>query len=437
MNKNNRKNVYVGMSADLIHPGHVNIIREAAKLGSVTIGLLTDKAISSYKRLPFLTFEQRKSVIENIKGVDKLIVQETLDYVPNLLLHRPDYVVHGDDWQKGVQAKTRQKVIDCLAQWGGQLIEVPYTAGVSSSSLIAAQKEVGTTPNVRLGKLKRLINSKNLVRILEVHSGLCGLIVEKASNKKGPQAREFDAMWSSSFTDSIARGKPDIEAVDLSSRLFTVNDIFEVTTKPLIFDADTGGQAQQFVFTVRTLERIGISAVIIEDRAGPKKRIETRQDISSSKEGSSLFLEKIQAGKTAQITDDFMIIPRIDIITFDKEIKAALMKAHHYAASGPDGLMIHSHSNEFDNIIDFVTQLRQDGFELPIIVELSDCDSLTECKLIAAEINVVIYANHLLRASYPSMLRVATQILEDGTVEHIKKGCASIAEILDIIPGKK
>ena len=430
-----KSNVYVGMSADLIHPGHMNVIREAGKLGSVTVGLLTDRAISSYKRLPFLTFEQRRSVIENIKGVDNLIAQETLDYVPNLELIKPDYVVHGDDWQNGIQAKTRQRVIDCLAQWGGQLVEVPYTPGVSSTSLIAAQREVGTTTDLRLGKLRRLINSKDLVRVLEVHNGLCGLIVEQVNKEREHQAREFDAMWSSGFADSMARGKPDVDAVDLSSRLFTVNEIFEVTTKPMIFDAATGGRTQQFVFTVRTLERVGISAVIIEDRIGPKKNSAAGKGIVFNQDDPVAFAGKIQAGKKAQITNEFMIIARIHSLTLNKGISDALTRAQKYASAGVDGLMLQNRSNEADQIIEFATRLRQDGFELPLVVETINFNSITEDQLKAADINVIIYANHLLRAAYPSMLRMATQILEDGTAENIKEDCTPIADILGKIPG--
>jgi len=239
------KQVYVGMSADLIHPGHMNILKEAARLGEVTVGLLTDAAIASYKRVPYLTYEQRKAVVENIKGVARVIPQETLDYAPNLLVEKPDIVVHGDDWRVGVQAKTRQKVIDALAQWGGELVEIPYTKGISSTQLHEDIKAIGTTPDVRLRRLRRLLDAKGFVRALEVHHGLSGLIVENL-HVTAPDGtnREFDCMWSSSLTDSTARGKPDIEAVDMTARMVMVNEIFEVTTKPLILDADTGGRPE-------------------------------------------------------------------------------------------------------------------------------------------------------------------------------------------------
>lgn len=269
--KMEKKKVYVGMSADIIHPGHLNIIHEAQKLGSVTVGVLTDAAIASYKRLPYLNYEQRSLIVQNLKGVDAVIPQTTLDYVPNLELLKPDFVVHGDDWKEGVQKETRQHVISTISQWGGKVIDVPYTKGISSTQLNTKLKEIGTTPEIRLKRLRRLIEAKKVVRICESHSGLTGLIIENTSVEVNGVKREFDGMWSSSLTDSTSKGKPDIEAVDLTTRLHDLNDTLECTTKPVIFDGDTGGKIEHFVFTVRTLERLGISAIIIEDKVGLKK----------------------------------------------------------------------------------------------------------------------------------------------------------------------
>ena len=260
------KKVYVALSADLVHPGHTNIVHNAAQLGEVTVGVLTE-AIASYKRLPYMSFEQRRIVVENLKGVTRVIPQSTLDYRPNLRELRPDYVVHGDDWQTGVQARTRQQVIDTLGEWGGELIELAYTPGISSTQIQRSLKDIGTTPDVRLSRLRRLIAAKPVVRILEAHNPLCGLIIEHAREIVDDRPVEFDAMWSSSLTDSTAKGKPDIEALDLTSRLQNINDIFEVTTKPLVYDADTGGKPEHFGFTVKSLERCGVSAVIIEGRS--------------------------------------------------------------------------------------------------------------------------------------------------------------------------
>ena len=263
--------VYVGMSADLIHPGHLNILKVASELGQVTVGVLTDSAIASYKRLPYMNYEQRSEIVGNLKTVFEVIPQSTLDYSENLKALRPDYVVHGDDWKDGIQQQTRQIVIDTIAEWGGELVEVPYTQGISSTALNKAVKELGTTPQIRLSSLRRLLKAKPLVRFLDLHNALSGLIIEHTKVEVDGVSREFDGMWGSSLTDSTAKGRPDIEAVDVSSRMSTLSEVLEVTTKPIIYDADTGGQTEHFKFTVRTLERLGVSAVIIEDKTGLKK----------------------------------------------------------------------------------------------------------------------------------------------------------------------
>ncbi|MFW5989011.1 MAG: isocitrate lyase/phosphoenolpyruvate mutase family protein, partial [Desulfosudaceae bacterium] len=305
------KTVYVGMSADMVHPGHLNVIKKARELGEVMIGLLTDEAIASYKRVPYMTFDQRQEVIECIKGVSRVVPQTTLDYVPNLEKFKPDYVVHGDDWKEGVQQKVRQRVIEALAQWGGELIEVPYTKGISSSRLHAAMKEVGTTPEIRLKSLRRMLRVKPVIRLIDIHNGLSGLIVENAGIDTPEGRREFDGMWGSSLTDATAKGKPDIEAVDVTARITTLNEVLEVTTKPIVYDGDTGGRPEHFVFTVKTLERLGISAIIIEDKIGLKKNSLLGTDAGQTQDSIENFCHKIQIGKSAQATDDFMIIARI------------------------------------------------------------------------------------------------------------------------------
>jgi len=429
-----RKKVYIGMSADLVHPGHMNIIKEASKLGMVTIGLLTDKAIASYKRLPYMTYEQRKDVIENIKGVENVIAQETLDYRPNLERLKPDIVVHGDDWKEGVQSKTRQQVIDTLAQWGGKLVEVRYTEGISSTYLNNLLKEIGTTPDIRRSRLKRLIDTKPIVRIMESHNALSGLIVESV---KGDNGVEYDGMWSSSLTDSTSKGKPDIEAVDVSTRINTINEIFEVTTKPMIYDADTGGIAEHFAFTVRTLERTGVSAVIIEDKTGLKKNSLFGNDVAQTQDTIENFCQKIQKGKLAQITDDFMIISRIESLILDKGMEDAITRAKAYIEAGSDGIMIHSRQKEPDEILEFCKILRAYNENIPIIVVPTSYNQITAQELGQAGINVVIYANHMLRAAYPGMMRVAKSILNNDRSMEAEKELLSIEKILDLIPGTK
>jgi phosphoenolpyruvate phosphomutase len=405
------KKVYVGMSADLIHPGHLNIINEAKKYGDVIIGLLTDEAIASYKRLPFLTFKQRKIIIENIKGVKEVVPQETLDYVPNLKKIKPEYVVHGDDWCTGIQKDTRERVIQTLKEWGGKLVELPYTKGISSTQLNNALREIGITPQIRRKRLKRLIKTKPMVRILEAHNGLTGLIVENTKINVENTEKEFDGMWISSLTDSTAKGKPDIEYVDLTSRLRTIEEILEVTTKPLIIDGDSGGLPEHFVFKVRTLERLGVSAVIIEDKIGIKRNSLFGTSAEQTQDTIENFSYKISQGKKALITDDFMIIARIESLILKKGLEDALKRAKAYIEAGSDGIMIHSKEKEPTEILNFCNEYKKFTKKVPLVVVPTTYNQITEDELIKAGVNVVIYANHLLRSAYPAMEKVAKSIL--------------------------
>ncbi len=425
------------MSADIIHPGHLNIISKGAELGEITVGVLTDQAIASYKRLPHLNFEQRKLIIESIKNVKNVVAQESLDYSENLLKIKPDFVVHGDDWKEGIQKRTRQNVVDILKSWGGEVIDVPYTKGVSSTEFIEKIKSIGITPENRLKMLRRLIRSKPVVRILESHSGLTGLIVENVKVNKDNKIYEFDGMWSSSLTDSTSKGKPDIEAVDITTRLHGLTDSLECTTKPIIYDGDTGGKIEHFVFTVRTLERNGVSAIIIEDKTGLKKNSLFGTDVNQTQDTIEAFSNKIKAGKNAQITDDFMIIARIESLILKKGMKDALKRADAYINSGVDGIMIHSKEKDGLEIKDFCKKFRLKHDSVPLIVVPSTFNKITEGELIQWGVNVVIYANHMLRASYPAMLNVAKSILENNRSYESKDLCMPIKEILELIPGTK
>jgi phosphoenolpyruvate phosphomutase / 2-hydroxyethylphosphonate cytidylyltransferase len=428
------RTVYVGMSADLIHPGHINILQRAAELGDVTVGLLTDAAIASYKRLPHMTFDQRRAVVENLKGVVSVVPQETLDYVPNLRRLRPDFVVHGDDWRTGVQKHTRQRVIEALAEWGGELVEVGYTDGISSTQLNASLREIGTTPSVRLSRLRRLIEHKPIVRILESHNGLTGLIVENTSATADGQKVEFDGMWSSSLTDSTARGKPDIEAVDISERLQGINQLFEVTTKPLIFDGDTGGKPEHFAFTVRSLERLGVSAVIIEDKEGLKRNSLFGTEVAQTQSSIEDFCYRIQTGKKAQVTDDFMVISRIESLILEKGVDDAVERAAAYIEAGTDGIMIHSRQKSPDEIFEFCDRVAKFDTQVPIVAVPTSYNQTTESELADHGVNIVIYANHMLRAAYPAMQKVATSILEHGRSYEADQHLAPIKDALAIIP---
>jgi phosphoenolpyruvate phosphomutase len=424
--------VYVAMSADIIHPGHLNIIKEAQKYGCVVVGVLTDNAIASYKRLPYMDYEQRKLIVKSIKGVTKVIPQETLDYVPNLRLIKPNFVVHGDDWKTGVQRKTRQNVIDVISEWGGKLIEPKYTDGISSTKLNKGLKEIGTTPEMRMKRLRRLLNAKPLIRVMEAHSGLTGLMIEKTSVKKNGINYEFDAMWLSSLTDSTLKGKPDTECVDITSRLKTVNDILEITTKPIIFDGDSGGLAEHFIFTVRNLERLGVSAIVIEDKIGLKKNSLFEDNNLQKQDSIENFCAKIRAGKRAQITENFMIFARIESLTLGVGLEDALVRAKAYIEAGADGLMIHSKAKTPDEVFEFCQEYHNFKNRIPLIVVPSKFSQVTEKELEEAGANIVIYANQLLRSAYPAMKKTLIDILENQRALETESYSLSIQEIISL-----
>lgn len=434
--------VYIGMSADLLHPGHLNIIEQARKYagpeGEVIVGLLTDKAIASYKRLPYMDWEQRKIVVENVKGVSRVIAQETLDYVPNLLKEKPDFVVHGDDWKTGVQAQTRQRIIDVMAQWGGKVIDIPYTQGISSTQLNKVLKEVGTTPTIRLHRLRRLLDSKNIVRVMEAHNGLSGLIVEQTQIEQNGKKEEFDALWISSLTQATAKAKPDNGFLDASTRIAALSEILDVTTKPIIYDGDSGGPAEHFAFTVKELERLGVSAIIIEDKIGLKKNSLFGTEVKQQQDTIENFCDKIATGKANQVTDDFMIIARIESLILEQGMDDAMVRAKAYLEAGADGIMIHSRSKVFDEIKEFSKLYNQLPNRKPLVVVPSSYAYVTEEELIENNINVVIYANQMLRAAYPAMVNVAKSILEHHRAKEASDDyCMSIREIINLIPGGK
>ena len=389
--------VYVGMCADLIHHGHLNIINNAKQYGKVVVGLLTDSAIADYKRLPALNYEQRKIVMENIKGVDKVIPQDTLDYIPNLEKLKHGYVVHGDDWKEGVQKQVRQKVIDKLSEWGGKVVDIPYTKDISSTKLHNHLKEIGTTPDIRIKMLKRLLESKSAVRILEVHNGLTGLIVEKT--KVGNN--EFEGMWLSSLTHSASKGKPDIQYVDMTTISQTLSEIFEVTTKPMIVDGDNGGIVEHFKFMVKNLERMGVSAVVIEDKVGNKRNSLFEDTSNQLQDTIEDFCYKISQGKKALVTKDFMIIARIESFILNNGLDDAVERAKAYINAGADGLMIHSKSKEPDEIFSFCEEYQKFDKRVPLIAVPSIYNYITEEELNNRGVDIVIYANHLLRSAYP------------------------------------
>ena len=430
------KKVYLAMSADFIHSGHLNIIHTARQLGEVTVGLLTDEAIAAVKRIPLLTYDQRKMVIENIKGVAQVIPQKTQDYTENLMNLKPDYVVHGDDWKTGPGRNIRERVLEVLKIWGGELVEPSYTEGLSSAHLANGLRRRGVTAEIRQKSLRRLIEIKPVVRIMEAHNGLTGLIVEETRIETEDGYREFDGMWESSLTDSTSKGKPDNSSVDVTSRVGTIQEILEVTTKPIIVDADNGGLPEHFAFTVKTLERLGVSAVIIEDKVGRKRNslFGTESDVGQEQDTPEEFSEKIRIGKAAQVGRDMMIIARIESLILKQGQEDAMKRAEAYVAAGADGIMIHSTAKSPDEVLTFVAEFRKRYTSIPLVVVPTTYDSITEDELAAAGVNVVIYANHLLRSAYPAMVATAKTILESGRSLEAKEQCLPIKEILNLIP---
>lgn len=432
------KKVYLGMIADIMHPGLINIINEGAKYGDVIIGLYTDKAIATHKRLPYLTYEQRETVVRSINGVADVVPQDDWSYVPNLVKYKPDYIIHGDDWLEGPDKYIRDEVFKVMESLGGKVIEIPYTKGITSSGLAEELGSLGTTPQARLKSLRRLITAKPIVRIMESHCGLTGLIIEHTRVEVGNEIREFDGMWASSLTDSTSKGKPDIEAVDLTTRLHDLNDSLEVTTKPVIYDGDTGGKTEHFVFTVRTLERLGVSAVIIEDKVGLKQNSLFGTDAVQTQDSIEGFCAKIKAGKEAQVTRDFMIISRCESLIAGKPVDDALERCHAYVAAGADGIMIHSKNRDGMDIKEFCQRFREVDDHTPIVAVPTTYGQFTEAELAEWGINIVIYANHMLRSAYPAMVKCAERILETTRCQEASdEYCMPIKQILNLIPGTK
>ena len=433
-----KSKVYLGMIADIMHPGLINIINEGAKYGDVIIGLFTDKAIATHKRLPYLTYEQREIVIRSIHGVSDVVPQDDWSYVPNLMKYKPDFIIHGDDWLEGPDKYIRDEVFKVMESIGGKVIEIPYTKGITSSGLASELESLGTTPQARMKSLRRLISAKPIVRIMESHCGLTGLIVEHTQVEVNNEIREFDGMWASSLTDTTSKGKPDIEDVDLTTRLHDLSDSLEVTTKPVIYDGDTGGKTEHFVFTVRTLERLGVSAVIIEDKVGLKQNSLFGTDAVQTQDTIESFCSKIRAGKDAQVTRDFMIIARIESLIAGKPIEDALERAFAYVAVGADGIMIHSKNKNGSDIKEFCQRFRIKDNHTPIVAVPTTYAQFTEAELAEWGINIVIYANHMLRSAYPAMVKCAERILETSRcLEASEEYCMPIKQILNLIPGTK
>jgi phosphoenolpyruvate mutase len=424
--------VYVGMSADILHPGHINILKNANKYGKVTVGLLTDEAIASYKKIPIMSFLERKSVIKEIKYVDNIVAQNTLDYSENLKKFKPKFVVHGDDWKVGVQKEIREKVIKTLNEWGGELIELPYTESISSSD-IRTRLNVAITTESRRGSLKNLLEKNKTLRFLDIHNPLSGIVIENAKFLNNGLEVRFDGMWASSLTDSTSRGKPDIEAVDTSSRVNTLHEIMEVTSKPIIYDGDTGGKPEHFKFTIQSLERIGVSAVVIEDKKGLKKNSLFGTDVKQEQEDIESFCEKIDVGISSKKTDDFMLFARVESLILKKGINDAIERAKKYDEAGADGILIHSKEKDESEVFEFISKFKRFS-DTKIIVVPTTYNHVHFETFKNIGVNIVIYANHLLRSAYPSMLNSAEAILRNGRTLEIEDNLMTVRDIINFIP---
>lgn len=428
------RTVYMCVSTDMIHSGHIAIIKKAQHLGKLIIGVLSDEAVVSYKRFPLLPYSERKIMFENIAGVYKVVEQKTLSYKENLEKYRPSIVIHGDDWVSGIQKPIRDEVVSVLALYGGKLVEYPYSKDERFEELEKRARLELSTPDIRRARLKKALAMKGTISAMEAHSGLTGLIVENTIVEQEGGARQFDAMWISSLCDSTAKGKPDIELVDMTSRFRTIDDICEVTTKPIIFDADTGGQTEHFVYTVRTLERMGVSMVIIEDKTGLKKNSLFGNEVVQTQDSIENFSAKIAAGKKAQRTKDFMICARIESLILEQGMDDAILRAKAFTEAGADAIMIHSRKKDPSEIMEFVRIYRDWNRRIPIVVVPTSFNSVTEEEFKAAGVNIVIYANQLTRTGFPAMQNAAKLILLNHRAKECDDICMPFKEIIRLIP---
>ena len=427
------KIVYTCFCTDIIHEGHLNIIKEACKYGKVIVGALSDEALIRYNKFPTISLEQRVKLYEKIDGVDHVIVQHSIMYEDIFEQIKPDYIVHGDNWKVGAESVIRTNVIDKLSVYGGKLIEVGYTYNPLIAKKDRQLKEKLAMPEYRRKRLKQLLRIRQIVKAIEVHSGITGLIAEKTVVEHNGEFDQFDAMWLSSLCDSTAKGKPDIELVDMSSRFRTIDDITEVTTKPIIFDGDTGGLAEHFVYTVRTLEKMGVSAIIIEDKTGLKKNSLLGTDVKQTQDTIENFCDKIKAGKQAQLTDDFMIIARVESLILERGMEDALNRAFSFIKAGADGIMIHSRKKDPAEILEFCDRFRMKNKETPIVVVPSSYNTITEEELTEHGVNIVIYANQLTRSAFPAMQKTAEDILRYHRAKEVDDRLMPIKEIITLI----
>ena len=431
------RTVYMCFSTDIIHGGHIAIIKKALKLGRLIVGVLSDEVVASYKRMPLVPASERKIMFENITGVYKVVDQNTLSYKENLMKYQPSIVVHGDDWCTGFQKPIRDEVTSILASYGGKLVEFPYSLDEKYSEIEERTRSNLSMPDVRRGRLKRMLEAKGFVTAMEAHDGLTGLIVENTVVYQDGGAHQFDAMWVSSLCDSTAKGKPDIELVDMTSRFRTIEDITEVTAKPIIFDGDTGGKTEHFVYTVRSLERLGVSMVIIEDKTGLKKNSLFGTEVAQTQDSIENFSEKIRAGKKAQRTKEFMICARIESLILEQGMDDALTRAFAFVEAGADAIMIHSRKKDPTEIQEFIEKFRAKDKVTPIVLVPTSFNSIKEEEWKKRGANIIIYANQLMRAEVPAMQKAAEIILKNHRAEECDEILMPFKDIIRLIPSER
>lgn len=425
--------VYVPLATDVIHEGHLNIIKKANKLGQVIIGILSDKAITQYKQLPLFSEFERIQEARKLKNVNQVIVQNEWSYKKILKKIKPNYFIHGDDWKKGIQKKIRSEVIETLKKTGGKLVEVQYTKGISGYKIKKKLLKLGISPDHRKSLLRRLINSKEIVRIIESHSALTALIVDRLSLTRNKRIVEFDGLWSSSLTDSTLRGKPDNQSLDYTVRINSLSDILDVTHKPIIFDGDNGGRIEHLDYLIKNLERNGVSAIVIEDKKGLKLNSLFKNQDSSQQESIGEFCKKIKKIIRVRISKDFLVIARIESFILNRSENEALMRATKYAKAGADGILIHSKNKNPKEIIDFAKKFRKIINNIPLVAVPSTYSRTYEKELIKNGFKIIIYANQLLRSSYKSMSDTAKSILKYGRSYEAEKKISSINELINLI----
>ena len=428
------KKIYMSFSADVLHYGHIEIMQKAAAMGELIIGVLTDEVIAQYKKPSLVSYENRCKMFENLQMVSEVVKKDTLSYEKILKEYNPDIIVHGDDWKTGTKSNIRAELIELLKKYGGELVEIPYNIEDSVNLLESTFNRQMSMPEIRRGMLKRLMHIKPYVRVMEAHDGLTGLIVENVKYENGSEFKEFDAMWESSLCDSTSRGKPDIELIDWSDRITRINEIMEVTSKPIIVDGDTGGQIEHFVYIVQTLERIGVSAIIIEDKIGPKRNSLFGTEVEQFQDEPAHFAAKISAAKSVLKTKEFMVIARIESLILEKGVEDALMRAKCYVQAGADGIMIHSRKKDPAEIYEFCAEFKKMYRDIPIVVVPTTYNNIQEAELAKHGVNVIIHANHLIRSAFPAMEKTAVDILKNGCSDCVDDLCMPIKKVISFIP---